>query len=106
MPKIQQKITRTYVFRIIGGVILFFAFQYVIALVRLSGGSASMKNKFSALAQDKYMDFLVMQNLFGVGKKTARSYLVGGCGGGGVGKFSYSWVFHITLGQDATLFLR
>jgi arylsulfatase A-like enzyme len=64
MPKIQQKITRTYVLRIIGGVILFFAFQYVIALVRLSGGSASMKNKFSALAQDKYMDFLVMQNLY------------------------------------------
>ncbi|MFN9028187.1 MAG: hypothetical protein ACK5VX_18540, partial [Akkermansiaceae bacterium] len=43
---------------------LFFAFQYVIAVVRLSSGSGSMKNKFSALAQDKYMDFLVMQNLY------------------------------------------
>jgi arylsulfatase A-like enzyme len=62
--EIQQKITSSYVWRIIGGVSLFFAFQYVIALVRLSGGSGSMKNKFSALAQDKYMDFLIMQNLY------------------------------------------
>lgn len=64
MMEVQQKITRSYVSRIIGGVVLFFAFQYVIALLRLSGGSGSMKNKFSALAQDKYMDFLIMQNLY------------------------------------------
>ncbi|MES2981405.1 MAG: sulfatase-like hydrolase/transferase [Verrucomicrobiota bacterium] len=60
----ERKMTRPYALKIIGGVSLFFAFQYVIALVRLSGGSGSMKNKFSALAQDKYMDFLVMQNLY------------------------------------------
>ena len=59
-----RKMTRTYVLKIIGGVCLFFAFQYVIALVRLSGGSGAMKNKFSVLAQDKYMGFLVMQNLY------------------------------------------
>jgi arylsulfatase A-like enzyme len=64
MMEIQQKITRSYLLKIIGGVSLFFAFQYVIALVRLSGGSASMKNKFSVLAQDKYMDFLIIQNLY------------------------------------------
>jgi arylsulfatase A-like enzyme len=64
MMEIQQKITRSYLLKILGGVSLFFTFQYVIALVRLSGGSGSMKNKFSALAQDKYMDFLIMQNLY------------------------------------------
>lgn len=60
----NSKFTRAHLLKIIGGVALFFAFQYVTALVRLSGGSGAMKNKFSALAQDKYMDFLVMQNLY------------------------------------------
>jgi arylsulfatase A-like enzyme len=60
----KGKISRPYVFKIISGVSLFFAFQYVMALVRLSGGSGAMKNKFSALAQDKYMGFLVIQNLY------------------------------------------
>jgi hypothetical protein len=46
------------------GVCLFFAFQYVVALQRLNGQSSGMKNKFSALAQDKYMDFLILQNLY------------------------------------------
>lgn len=53
----NSKFTRAHLLKIIGGVALFFAFQYVTALVRLSGGSGAMKNKFSALAQDKYMDF-------------------------------------------------
>ena len=60
----QSKITWPYVLRIIAGVTLFFAFQYVVALVRLSGGSGAMKNKFSVLAQDKYLNFLIMQNLY------------------------------------------
>ena len=46
------------------GVGLFCVFQYVIALKRLASGSGSMKNKFSALAQDKYLDFLILQNLY------------------------------------------
>ena len=60
----QSKITWAYVLRIIAGVTLFFAFQYVVALVRLSGGSGAMKNKFSVLAQDKYLNFLIIQNLY------------------------------------------
>ena len=60
----ERKMTRPYASKIIGGVSMFFVFQYVIALVRLSGGSGAMKNKFSVLAQDKYMGFLVMQNLY------------------------------------------
>ncbi len=50
--------------RVLFGIGLFFSYQFVTALFRLSGGSGSMKNKFSALAQDKYMDFLVIQNLY------------------------------------------
>lgn len=49
--------------RVLAGVSVFFLFQYCVALVRLSTGSASMANKFSALAQDKYLDFLVWQNV-------------------------------------------
>lgn len=49
---------------VLGGVCLFFVFQFVVALGKLSGTSGSMANKFSALAQDKYMGFLVLQNLF------------------------------------------
>ena len=60
----QRKITWPYVLRIIAGVTLFFTFQYVVALVRLSGGAGAMKNKFSVLAQDKYLNFLIMQNLY------------------------------------------
>ncbi len=60
----KHKIGRPYVLGIIGGVGLFFVFQYVTALMRLSGGSGAMKNKFSVLAQDKYMGFLIIQNLY------------------------------------------
>lgn len=42
---------------------LFFLFQYCVALLRLGTQSSGMKNKFSALAQDKYMDFLIWQNV-------------------------------------------
>jgi len=47
-----------------GGVGLFFVIQFINGLGRLSGQSSGMKNKFSALAQDKYMDFLILQNLY------------------------------------------
>lgn len=49
---------------VLGGVCLFFAIQYGIALDRLGSGSGAMKNKFSALAQDKYLNFLILQNLY------------------------------------------
>ena len=42
---------------------MFMAYQYVLALLHLSGSSGKMANKFSALAKDQYMGFLVAQNL-------------------------------------------
>ncbi len=45
------------------GTSIFLAVQYGIALWRLSHSSAELANKFSALAKDKYMGFLVLQNL-------------------------------------------
>ena len=39
------------------------AYQYVLALWQLNHSSSQMANKFSALAKDKYMGFLVLQNL-------------------------------------------
>lgn len=50
--------------RVVAGVLLFFLFQYGLALYRLANGSATMKNKFSVLAQDKYMGFLIWQNIY------------------------------------------
>lgn len=47
-----------------GAVSLFFTFQFVVAIIKLGGTSNSMMNKFSALAQDKYMSFLILQNLY------------------------------------------
>ncbi len=48
---------------VLAGASVFFLFQFGLALRTLSNGSASMKNKFSALAQDKYLDFLIWQNV-------------------------------------------
>jgi arylsulfatase A-like enzyme len=45
------------------GTALFFLFQYVFALLKLGQTSGGMRNKFSALARDKYMDFLIWQNV-------------------------------------------
>jgi arylsulfatase A-like enzyme len=42
---------------------VFCLFQYCVALIRLGESSGAMENKFSALAQDKYMGFLVWQNV-------------------------------------------
>lgn len=45
------------------GACIFFLFQYLLALARLGSTSGGMENKFSALARDKYMGFLVWQNV-------------------------------------------
>ncbi len=45
------------------GAMLFFLFQYAAALVKLGQTSGGMENKFSALARDKYLDFLIWQNV-------------------------------------------
>ncbi len=45
------------------GVAAFFAFQYGAALWRLATQSTGMENKFSALARDQYLGFLVWQNV-------------------------------------------
>lgn len=47
-----------------GGVGIFFLYQYITALVRLGAESEGMKNKFSALARDKYMGFLIAENAY------------------------------------------
>ena len=49
---------------VICGAGLFFAFQFAAALLRLESGSGAMQNKFSALAKDEYLDFLIWQNVY------------------------------------------
>lgn len=48
---------------VLGGAAVFLAFQYGVALWRLTNSSQEMANKFSALARDQYMGFLIGQNL-------------------------------------------
>jgi arylsulfatase A-like enzyme len=48
---------------IIGGVSLFFAAQYGIALWNLNHSTGEMRNKFSDLAREEYLGFLIRQNL-------------------------------------------
>lgn len=45
------------------GVTTFYLFFYVSAIVGLASYSGSMRNKFSSLAVDKHMEFLVWQNV-------------------------------------------
>jgi len=45
------------------GTSLFLAGQYALAVWQLTHASAEMANKFSALARDKYLGFLFLQNL-------------------------------------------
>jgi len=45
------------------GVLVFLAIQYGMALWRLAMSSSGMMNKFSALARDQYLGFLVWQNI-------------------------------------------
>lgn len=42
---------------------LFFLFLYAVALVKLGQTSGEMENKFSALAREKYLAFLIWQNV-------------------------------------------
>ncbi len=46
------------------GIGIFFVWQFINSLVRLSSGSGAMKNKFSVLAKDEYLGFLLLQNVF------------------------------------------
>jgi len=48
---------------VLAGVGIFFAFQFVLGLWRLTRTSSGMQNKFSAIARDEYLGFLVLQNL-------------------------------------------
>ncbi|MBC7980341.1 MAG: sulfatase [Armatimonadetes bacterium] len=50
--------------RVLCGVGIFFLFQYGVALWRLGNRSSGMMNKFSALARDKYLDFLIWENVY------------------------------------------
>ncbi len=46
------------------GVTVFLVIQYGISLVRLNSQSRGMMNKFSALAEEKYLSFLILQNVY------------------------------------------
>jgi arylsulfatase A-like enzyme len=48
---------------VLAGVTAFLAIQYGLALWHLTQSSGAMMNKFSALARDQYLGFLVRQNL-------------------------------------------
>lgn len=48
---------------LLAGCALFLAIQFGIALVRLNQSSGAMANKFSALARDEHLGFLIRQNL-------------------------------------------
>ncbi|MEX1115333.1 MAG: sulfatase [Akkermansiaceae bacterium] len=48
---------------VLAGAASFLALQYGMALWRLTQTSGAMANKFSALARDEYLGFLVMQNI-------------------------------------------
>ncbi|MEO6473597.1 hypothetical protein, partial [Luteolibacter sp.] len=61
-----QKQPRTLLARfsaVLTGASIFLAIQYGLALWHLATSSGGMENKFSALARDQYMGFLVSQNL-------------------------------------------
>lgn len=48
---------------VLAGAAIFLIYQYALALWNLSHSSSGMENKFSALAKNEYMGFLVLQNL-------------------------------------------
>jgi arylsulfatase A-like enzyme len=48
---------------VFSGAWIFCLFQYCLALAKLGQSSSAMENKFSALARDKYMGFLIWQNV-------------------------------------------
>jgi arylsulfatase A-like enzyme len=48
---------------VLAGAAVFLSYQYGLALWTLANSSGKMANKFSALAKEEYLGFLVMQNL-------------------------------------------
>jgi arylsulfatase A-like enzyme len=50
-------------FQVLAGVTLFLAYQYGLALWNLAQSSGDMMNKFSAIARDQHLGFLIRQNL-------------------------------------------
>ncbi len=50
-------------FPVLAGVLAFLALQYASALWKLTQSSGAMANKFSALARDQYLGFLIRENL-------------------------------------------
>jgi arylsulfatase A-like enzyme len=48
---------------VLAGTTLFFVLQYAVAIIKLTHSSGGMENKFSALARNEYIGFLVLQNL-------------------------------------------
>jgi len=61
-PKLSRKPSAG-LLPVAAGVGIFLAFQYVVAIWRLTHTSGSMENKFSALAKNEYIGFLIGQNL-------------------------------------------
>ena len=55
--------SRVSVLPVLEGVLVFLAIQYGLALWRLAMSSGGMMNKFSALARDQYLGFIVGQNI-------------------------------------------
>lgn len=49
---------------VFAGTCVFFVFQYCRSLIRLGNSSSGMENKFSALAKEKYMSFLIQENAY------------------------------------------
>jgi len=49
--------------KVLAGAAIFLALQYALAVWKLAHSSGEMANKFSALARDKYVGFLALQNL-------------------------------------------
>ena len=60
-PRLAENVTTG---RLLAGVLAFLALQYVLALTRLADTTGGMMNKFSALARDQYLWFLIRQNLW------------------------------------------
>ncbi len=54
---------RTCLWPTVAGVGIFLVYQFATSLWRLANRSDGMENKFSALARDKYLHFLIQQNL-------------------------------------------
>lgn len=59
MPTSQPR-TRTFALALL----IFLSYQYALGIIRLASRSGSMDNKFSALAREKHLAFLITENLY------------------------------------------